>query len=88
MVKANVIALLNHVDRQLAQEVANIVGAPLPKENHEVNSDAKSPALSMSNTICKSDSKNVAILLNGDPSVSFCPNGFKLLHNTELTMAS
>ncbi len=51
MVKANVIALLNHVDRQLAQEVANIVGAPLPKENHEVNSDAKSPALSMSNTI-------------------------------------
>ena len=51
MVKANVIALLNHVDRQLAQEVANIIGAPLPKENHEVNSDAKSPALSMSNTI-------------------------------------
>ena len=43
---------------------------PLPKENHEVNSDAKSPALSMSNTIFKSDSKNVAILLNGDPSVS------------------
>ena len=67
MVKTNVIALLNHVDRQLAQ-VANIVGAPLPKENHEVNSDAKSPALSMSNTIFKSDSKNVAILLNGDPS--------------------
>ncbi len=70
MVKANVIALLNHVDRQLAQEVANIVGAPLPKENHEVNSDAKSPALSMSNTIFKADSKNVAIVLNGDPSVS------------------
>ena len=50
MVKANVIALL-HVD--VAQEVANIIGTPLPKENHEVNSDAKSPALSMSNTILK-----------------------------------
>ena len=53
MVKANVIALLNHVDRQLAKEVANMIGAPLPKENHEINSDAKSPALSMSNTILK-----------------------------------
>ena len=44
---------LNHVDRQLAKEVANMIGAPLPKENHEINSDAKSPALSMSNTILK-----------------------------------
>ncbi|WP_142310936.1 catalase [Bacillus wiedmannii] len=70
MVKTNVIALLNHVDRQLAKEVANMIGAPLPKENQEINSDAKSPALSMSNTIFKADSKNVAILLNGDPSIS------------------
>ncbi|EMA6344152.1 catalase [Bacillus cytotoxicus] len=70
MVKANVIALLNHVDRQLAQEVAAVVGAPLPKENHEIHSDAKSPALSMANTISKAASKNVAILLNGEISVS------------------
>ena len=32
MVKANVIALLNHVDRQLAKEVANMIGAPCLKK--------------------------------------------------------
>ncbi len=41
-------SLYNHVDRQLAQEVATLLEAPLPKENHEVNSDANHLQLSMS----------------------------------------
>lgn len=68
MVKNNVIALLNHIDRKMAQEVADNIGALLPEENHEVKSDKKSPALSMANTIRKPDTKSVAILLNGEPN--------------------
>lgn len=67
-VKANAIALLNQIDRQLAQEVADTIGALLPKENLEIQSDKKSPALSMANTIFKPESKNVAIVLNGKPN--------------------
>ena len=69
-VKANAVALINHIDRQLAQEVADNIGAPLPKENLEVLSDKKSPALSMAQTIKRLDTKNVAIVLNGKPNVS------------------
>ncbi|WP_397538325.1 catalase [Rummeliibacillus pycnus] len=67
MVKINAVAILNHIDRQIAQEVADKIGVPLPEENHEVTSTKKSPALSMDNTIFKADTKKVAILLNGKP---------------------
>jgi len=64
-VKDNAIVILNHIDRQVAEEVSENIGALLPQENNEVKSDKKSPALSMANTIKKTDTKNVAILLNG-----------------------
>lgn len=67
MVKINAVAILNQIDRQMAEEVANTIGVPLPKENHEVDSTKKSSALSMANTIFKADTKKVAILLNGTP---------------------
>ncbi len=69
LVKANAIALLNHVDRSLAQEVADQIGAPLPDENREVKSDKKSPALSMADTVLLPDTKKVAIVRVGDPDV-------------------
>jgi catalase len=69
-VKTNAIDLINHIDHQLAQEVANNIGVALPKTNLEIQSDKKSPALSMANTIFKPDTKNVAILLNGKPKES------------------
>jgi catalase len=65
MVKNNAVALLNHIDRQVAALVADNIGAELPEENLEVKSDKKSPALSMANTISKTDTKCVAIILNG-----------------------
>jgi catalase len=65
MVKNNVVALLNRIDRQVAEEVADHIGAELPEENLEIKSDKKSPALSMANTICQPATKSVAILLNG-----------------------
>lgn len=68
MVKANAVALINHIDRQLAEAVAKNIGAPIPAINYEVKSAKKSPALSMAKTIRKPDTKNVAILLNGDPN--------------------
>ncbi|MFT8322601.1 MAG: catalase [Bacillus sp. (in: firmicutes)] len=64
-VKNNAISVLNHIDRQIAEEVADNIGALLPKENHEVKTDKKSPALSMAKTVRKPDTKNVAILING-----------------------
>lgn len=67
MVKNNVIVLLNHIDRKLAKEVAENIDAQLPEENNEVQSDKKSPALSMADTIKKPDTRCVAILLNGKP---------------------
>ncbi|MGX9134421.1 catalase [Rummeliibacillus sp. JY-2-4R] len=68
MVRENVIALLNHIDRKLTEEVAENIGVAVPKENYEVASTKKSPALSMENTIFKPDTKKVAILLNGEPN--------------------
>lgn len=68
-VKANAVALLNHVDRSLAQEVADQIGVSLPEENMEVISDKSSPALSMANTILAPDTKKVAIVRVGDPDV-------------------
>ncbi len=70
MVRANVISLLNHIDRELTEEVAENIGVTVPKENYEVQSTKKSPALSMENTIFKPDTKKVAILLNGEPKRS------------------
>ncbi|MGG0658385.1 catalase [Rummeliibacillus pycnus] len=70
MVKINAVAILNHIDRQMAQVVAETIGVPLPEENHEVTSTKKSPALSMSNTIFKADTKKVAIIVNGIPDES------------------
>jgi catalase len=67
MVKNNAVALLNRIDRQMAQEVADNIGAELPEENLELKSDKNSPALSMANTISKPDTKSVAIILNGEP---------------------
>ncbi|KYC90338.1 catalase [Heyndrickxia sporothermodurans] len=68
MVKYNAIDLLNHIDRQLAKEVAENIGSLLPEKNREVNSSKKSPALSMANTVRKPDTKSVAVLLNGKPN--------------------
>ncbi len=67
MVKNNAVALLNHIDRQVAEEVAGNIGAELPEENLEVKSDKKSPALSMANTVNQPATKCAAILLDGDP---------------------
>lgn len=66
MVKNNAIELLNRIDRQIAEEVAEKIGAELPSENQEVKSDKKSPALSMEHTVRKPDTKTIAILLNGN----------------------
>jgi catalase len=84
MVKANAVALLNHIDRQLAQEVADNIGVPLPKENLEIKSDKMSPALSMANTIYKPDSKNVAIVLNGNPNLPLLSEWVQTLANHRL----
>ena len=83
MVKDNAIALLNHIDRQLAHEVAENIGAHLPEENLEVKSNKKSPALSMANTIKKPDTRCVAILLNGEPDADQLTKWVKTLvqHN-------
>ena len=82
MVKINAVAILNQIDRQMAEEVANTIGVPLPKENHEVDSTKKSPALSMANTIFKADTKKVAILLNGTPDETLLREWMmKLLEN-------
>ncbi|MED3571025.1 catalase [Cytobacillus praedii] len=83
-VKANAAALLNHIDRQLAQEVADNIGVPLPKENLEIKSDKISPALSMANTIYKPDSKNVAIVLNGKPNLPLLSEWVQTLANHRL----
>jgi len=66
-VKNNAIELLNRIDRNIAEEVANNIGAVLPKDNLEVKSAKKSPALSMATTVKKPDTRCVAILLNGEP---------------------
>ncbi|MCM2981221.1 catalase [Niallia sp. FSL W8-0951] len=66
-VKNHAVALLNRIDRSIAEEVAKNIGAVLPQENLEVKSVKKSPALSMANTIKKPDTRCVAILLNGEP---------------------
>lgn len=68
MVKYNAVNLINHIDRQLAKEVAENIGTLLPEQNLEVNTTKKSPALSMANTISKPDTKSVAVLLNGKPN--------------------
>ena len=83
-VKANAVALINHIDRQLAQEVADTIGAPLPKENLEVLSDKKSPALSMAQTINRLDTKNVAIVLNGKPNMSLLSKWIETLTKQRL----
>lgn len=67
MVKNNAVALLNHIDRQVAEEVADNIGAELPEENLEVKSDKKSQALSMATTVSQPSTKCAAILLNGEP---------------------
>ncbi len=69
-VKTKAIDLINHIDHELAQEVANNIGVALPKTNLEIQSNKKSPALSMANTISKPDTKNVAIVLNGQPNAT------------------
>jgi len=66
-VKNNAIELLNRIDRNIAEEVANNIGGVLPKDNLEVKSANKSPALSMATTVKKPDTRCVAILLNGEP---------------------
>lgn len=67
VVKANAVSLLNHIDRGLAQEVADRIGAPLPEENKESKSEDVSPALSMANTTLSPDTRHVAIVRIGDP---------------------
>lgn len=84
MVKNNAVALLNRIDRQMAQEVADNIGAELPEENLELKSDKKSPALSMANTISKPDTKSVAIILNGEPDVEQLTEWVKTLAQQNL----
>ncbi|WP_445489115.1 catalase [Niallia sp. 03133] len=78
-VKNNAIVVLNHIDRQIAAEVSDTIGAVLPEENHEVKSDKKSPALSMANTNRKPDTKTVAILLNGKADAEHLTKWLKTL---------
>lgn len=66
-VKNNAVELLNRIDRSIAEEVAKNIGAVLPATNLEVQSTKNSPALSMANTVKKTDTRCVAILLNGQP---------------------
>nr|WP_256239000.1 hypothetical protein [Bacillus sp. EB600] len=84
MVKSNAVALLNHIDRQMAQEVADNIDAELPKESLELKSDKNSPALSMANTISKPDTKSVAIILNGEPDIEQLTEWVKTLAQQNL----
>ncbi|MFT8318176.1 MAG: catalase [Sporolactobacillus sp.] len=69
-VKDQAIALLNHIDRRMAENVAENIDAALPEKNLEVKSGKQSPALSMAKTTEKAESKSVAILLNGAPNAA------------------
>ncbi|MGG3925601.1 catalase [Metabacillus fastidiosus] len=84
LVKDNAVALLNHIDRKVAEEVANNINAELPKENFESKSTKKSPALSMANTIYKSDTKSVAVLLTGQPDTDQLTDWLKVLTEHKL----
>ncbi|MGG3800673.1 catalase [Metabacillus fastidiosus] len=84
LVKNNAVVLLNHIDRRVAEEVANNINAELPKENLESKSTKKSPALSMANTIYKPDTKSVAVLLNGQPDTDQLTDWLKVLTEHKL----
>ncbi|MED4403363.1 catalase [Metabacillus fastidiosus] len=84
LVKNNAVVLLNHIDRRVAEEVANNINAELPKENLESKSTKKSPALSMVNTIYKPDTKSVAVLLNGQPDTDQLTDWLKVLTEHKL----
>ncbi|WP_423787696.1 catalase-related domain-containing protein, partial [Klebsiella pneumoniae] len=43
IIKTNIITLLNHINHQLTQKITNIIKTPLPKKNHKINSNTKSP---------------------------------------------
>ncbi|WP_413303905.1 catalase [Bacillus sp. 1P10SD] len=90
LVKNNAVALLNRIDRNLAQEVAENIGAILPEENLEVKSDKKSPALSMANTIKKTDTRSVAILVTGNPDTDQLTEWIKTLaqHNLNYSIVA
>lgn len=90
LVKNNAVALLNRIDRNLAQEVAENIGAILPEENLEVKSDKKSPALSMANTIKKTDTRSVAILVTGNPDIDQLTEWIKTLaqHNLNYSIVA
>lgn len=70
LVKENAIDLLNRIDRELAEIVADHLGVVVPDSNNEVVSDASSPALSMANTVSVPDTRSVAVLLSGDVSAN------------------
>ncbi|MGG3887698.1 catalase [Metabacillus fastidiosus] len=84
LVKNNAVALLNHIDRRVAEEVAHNINAELPKENCESKSTKKSPALSMANTIYKPDTKSVAVLLTGQPDTDQLTDWLKVLTEHKL----
>jgi catalase len=90
LVKNNAVALLNRIDRNLAQEVAENIGAILPEENLEVKSDKKSPALSMANTIKKTDTRSVAILVSDNPDTDQLTEWIKTLaqHNLNYSIVA
>ncbi|MEO2077143.1 MAG: catalase [Bacillus sp. (in: firmicutes)] len=90
LVKNNAVALLNRIDRNLAQEVAENISAILPEENLEVKSDKKSPALSMANTIKKTDTKSVAILVTSNPDTDQLTEWIKTLaqHNLNYSIVA
>lgn len=90
LVKNNAVALLNRIDRNLAQEVAENIGAILPEENLEIKSNKKSPALSMANTIKKTDTRSVAILVTGNPDTDQLTEWIKTLaqHNLNYSIVA
>lgn len=66
LVKVNAVDLLNRIDHKLATVVAANIGIEPPTEDLGVQSDRRSEALSMADTIRKPDTRSVAILLAGD----------------------
>src|SRR5699024_93176 len=58
--------LLNHIDRDMTEYVADKVGVEMPQEVEESTYDKSSPALSMENTTFALDTRTVAVMIMPD----------------------
>lgn len=58
--------LLNNIDRDLTEYVADHVGVPVPPENNESTYDKSSPALSMTNTNFSLNTRTVGVIVMPD----------------------